>query len=468
MARQNLKQHKFFREKNSVLHQKNGFDPAVLAIEKGDTVNFLAGDGVSFWPATDLHPLHNVYPEFDSEKPIEKWGFTFNRAGVWEYHDHLRPYLRGEIIVAGEKKTETLDPCQNQENQNISLYVPCWVKRAEEAFAQGGLNQAFLELSSLYSEYPEFRSLCHDMTHLLGSVAYREFSQKNNLIPSARSSFCGYGFYHGFIESLLADKKSLEEGRIFCNTLTQDRNTQEKVQFSNSVYSCYHGLGHGTFDTLDGMLWSDEKKMTERALAACKGLPEEEERIKQCATGVFNALANAYLGGDYKLKFKTDDPLWICRKQEQFSKYCYTEVAVAYIRDHRLDYGKAAELINSIGSEDGASGAVIGYIADEARMRIKNINLEDFALKCNSLAKHLKNPCIEGVLIALLGWSTPGKEYESLLSFCRFPAFGAEAQDFCFSYFLPRLGTIYSKEKADEICGSIIEEKYKKYCVTIK
>src|SRR3989344_2379664 len=193
LARQNLKQHKFFREKNSVLHQKNGFDPAVLAIEKGDTVNFLAGDGGSFWPATDLHPLHNVYPEFDSEKPIEKWGFTFNRAGVWEYHDHLRPYLRGKIIVVDrERAGEIPNPCQNQGNQNISLRIPCWVKRVEEAFAKGGLDQAFLELSSLYSERPEFRSLCHDMTHLLGSVAYREFSQKNNLIPSARSSFCGY------------------------------------------------------------------------------------------------------------------------------------------------------------------------------------------------------------------------------------------------------------------------------------
>jgi hypothetical protein len=55
-----------------------------------------------FWPASDLHPTHGIYPEFDPQDGIpadEKWTFQFLKSGSFKYHDHLNPFFRGIIFV---------------------------------------------------------------------------------------------------------------------------------------------------------------------------------------------------------------------------------------------------------------------------------------------------------------------------------------------------------------------------------
>jgi plastocyanin len=80
----------------------NGFTPETLKIKKGDTVTFRSTEGKFFWPASDPHPTHTIYPEFDPLNPIaanKTWSFKFNRVGSWGYHDHLEPYYTGTIVV---------------------------------------------------------------------------------------------------------------------------------------------------------------------------------------------------------------------------------------------------------------------------------------------------------------------------------------------------------------------------------
>lgn len=78
----------------------NQFRPAVLRIKKGDSVTWVNKMSVSSWPASAIHPTHDVYPEkggciasaFDAchgLKTGESWGFIFNQVGQWKYHDHL-------------------------------------------------------------------------------------------------------------------------------------------------------------------------------------------------------------------------------------------------------------------------------------------------------------------------------------------------------------------------------------------
>ena len=58
-----------------------------------------------FWPASNIHPTHQIYPEFDSKAPIESgdsWAFTFDRPGFWRYHNHLGPERSGLVVVSGE------------------------------------------------------------------------------------------------------------------------------------------------------------------------------------------------------------------------------------------------------------------------------------------------------------------------------------------------------------------------------
>jgi plastocyanin len=79
-----------------------GYEPNHLVVKKGDTVNFVNQTDGFFWPASNLHPSHLIYSEFDPKQPIavgETWSFTFDQVGEWQFHDHLAPYFTGTITV---------------------------------------------------------------------------------------------------------------------------------------------------------------------------------------------------------------------------------------------------------------------------------------------------------------------------------------------------------------------------------
>lgn len=81
---------------------KDGFKPDSVTIKKGDTITFTSTIGTLYWPASNLHPSHLLYPEFDPEGPIqpdESWSYTFEKPGMWKFHDHLSPYFTGTVTV---------------------------------------------------------------------------------------------------------------------------------------------------------------------------------------------------------------------------------------------------------------------------------------------------------------------------------------------------------------------------------
>ena len=85
-----------------VVMKEDSFQPETLTIRKCTKVVFENQDNVAHWPASNLHPTHGIYPEFDPLQSIEagkNWSFVFDKAGNWRYHDHLSPSLRGTVIV---------------------------------------------------------------------------------------------------------------------------------------------------------------------------------------------------------------------------------------------------------------------------------------------------------------------------------------------------------------------------------
>lgn len=89
-------------ETATILMEKQSFNPSKIKIKKGTKVTFKNLDSTPRWPASNLHPTHGIYPEFDPQKevaPNEEWSFVFDKVGVWRFHDHLFPVLRGEIEV---------------------------------------------------------------------------------------------------------------------------------------------------------------------------------------------------------------------------------------------------------------------------------------------------------------------------------------------------------------------------------
>ena len=81
---------------------ENGYSPQNIEIEQGTTVVFENESGPDRWPASNDHPTHLIYPEFDPQEAItagSSWSFQFNKVGDWGYHDHLRDEITGTIRV---------------------------------------------------------------------------------------------------------------------------------------------------------------------------------------------------------------------------------------------------------------------------------------------------------------------------------------------------------------------------------
>jgi len=79
-----------------------GYEPKEVTVKKGDIVTWKNATSEFHWPASDLHPTHGVYPEFDPLRPIasgEEWSFRFDQAGEWKYHDHIRANKTGVVTV---------------------------------------------------------------------------------------------------------------------------------------------------------------------------------------------------------------------------------------------------------------------------------------------------------------------------------------------------------------------------------
>jgi plastocyanin len=87
---------------HDVVLTKDGYSPNEITIKKGEAVTFSTSENAFFWPASNIHPSHSIYPEFDPKTPIdstETWTFVFNNIGSWKYHDHLNPIFRGVVNV---------------------------------------------------------------------------------------------------------------------------------------------------------------------------------------------------------------------------------------------------------------------------------------------------------------------------------------------------------------------------------
>lgn len=79
-----------------------GFEPSELTVVSGTTVTFVNNGQAPHWPASDVHPTHEVLPEFDAKRGLttgETYSHTFTKVGTWSMHDHLRPSSTGTITV---------------------------------------------------------------------------------------------------------------------------------------------------------------------------------------------------------------------------------------------------------------------------------------------------------------------------------------------------------------------------------
>lgn len=279
-----------------------------------------------------------------------------------------------------------------------------------------GLDAGFDALQSVYLADSEFAASCHGATHELGSQAYDAFEKGEMPHLSDKMSYCGFGFFHGFIEIFLQTGRPLSEARKFCD----DAKNEIGSTIAGVSAGCYHGIGHGVVDGTDPATWGDELVFIEGGLNLCSRLGADEEAIERCASGVFNGLANVYDNPKYDLKLDADDPYRVCRSQtkEWAIDACYDQMngIVNRLYPTFLDALSIAERRSEESHRATAIRAVASHRAQEALSDTRG--LEEFIRDCGALDAEWRITCVQAFAVGLIEFGKPKQEYIAATDAC--------------------------------------------------
>jgi len=464
----------------SAIHEINltetGFAPNTITIAKGDIVVFTTRRGKPFWPASDLHPTHEIYSEFDPKEPIEpnaSWSFRFENTGEWKYHDHLDSYYKGVTRVTSEKdeKKATLPSHELVVNQTVcdnasatAGQLQCWQGVISQKLRENNLDGAFSALDLFLEQNPSQLGACHGITHEIGQKSYELFNRRVDFSLSPKTSYCGYGFYHGFMETLLHTTNDIAQARIFCDEI----NRYTIVDTQKSQIACLHGFGHGLLDEAiitrhSGSLQS----LIGAPLLLCEKISNEVFKIELCATGVFNALSIALNSSLYKnLKVDQDEPYKFCDRQTRtyFKKACYQEFATVALKKAEGDFSEATKYVEEISENSFAIPAMENLAASATLSRITRLDFADFIAICHALQRRLGPACLQGIAGTLLEQGPPEYEYKSVLQFCSSPSLLTHEKEDCIKTMMSLAYVNYSSKKYQSVCHGL-EDQFKKYCL---
>ena len=400
----------------------DGFKPESVEVEAGNTVVFENVGGEAHWPASDDHPTHEEYPGFDPKKPVppgEEWVFTFGRPGNWGYHDHMNPYLTGEIkVLPGDDRT-------GPERGGLLSFIGALFANAYEAAisafgdeekgtapagevrgsserssgeSSGGLSKERYKeietdlttlvrdenprvaLERLRSEIKTDDALarsCHPLVHDVGHAAYEKYHDFGEAMKY-QDEVCNSGYLHGVIESRFS-----ESDDVFADMKTMCARYPEGGYMS---WQCYHGIGHGVMFYTSNDL--------PRSLEMCGGFETDFGR-SSCANGVFMENFNA----DQKLhlsKFlKKSNPFYPCGEQpERYKADCYLYAPTYFLSLNGNDYAAALDWCK--GAEAGFEPSCAYGVGAQAMKE----NLNDPKLVesvCIGGDPEQTAPCIEGM-----------------------------------------------------------------------
>lgn len=448
--------------------REDGFHPSRLVIEEGDTVVFASKTGEAFWPASDVHPTHTAYPEFDPREPVpanETWEFTFTEAGTYGFHDHIVSTFEGEIIVERDDGSRVEVDCSTERT------VQCWERLMLATLNEEGVVSALNEIVHLSETEPLFINDCHGYAHLIGEEAYKLYVEDRNFELTPATALCGYGFYHGFMETLLLTTGNIEEAREFCKVVDQ----KLAGQASAASTACYHGTGHGAVDGSDPTAWGDVEAMMEPGFALCDMLAENDFQMYLCETGVFNAIEILSADPKYEIAYLREDPFAMCNKQPLSRREgCYSNMlpillqntnndvaeAAAYINEHMIDHDAPAidgHTVNEL--------TTIGLMFEYIRINGETEGYQERGIEfCRTQPTEDQLACIKGISGGHIKYGEPGVEYVRGLEFCANSLLTAAEEDACYAYLLTHLSSRYTPEKTQEICSTVAVEYRKKYC----
>lgn len=343
--------------------------------------------------------------------------------------------------------------CADQDDAGKN--AQCWQKTIQEKLRNSDLDAAFAALDGFTKQNPSRLGDCHGLSHEIGEEAYRLFNRNKDFALSPKTSYCGYGFYHGFMEMLVHTTGDMAQARAFCNY------TDEKLKYfvADAGGACIHGIGHGSVDDVpEPRAWGNMQAIVEPSLALCERISTDTSQLFRCASGAFNALEILSDSGQYKLSANQDDPFWICREQpEKYKRACYTQFLVSAMFVSHNDFPRTAQFIDTI-KEDAYAKETLAGLAVE-RARLQEIDYDKTIAWCRSLAARFRISCITGFAEGFLKYGPPESEYVKALDFCASPLLSEKEKKPCFDRVLSILRNFYTAAKSREIC-LLVEKQY--------
>ncbi|XKT74458.1 MAG: hypothetical protein ACJKTH_03825 [Patescibacteria group bacterium UBA2163] len=437
----------------TVLLTENGFSPTEITVAVGETVTFVNRSNKYFWPASDFHPTHEAYPEFDTQQalpPGATWEFTFTESGLFKYHDHLAPFYFGIVRVTGVDG-ELTDSCISRGGN-----LACWQDDIFLALAEDGLGAAYDKVAELYESEPEFAQSCHYIAHNIGLASYGFYRKDSNSIMTPKASACASGFHHGFMEAYLGATDDIASAGGVCEAIGEAVGRDAP----DARLQCYHGIGHGVMETFIANTgeFGSVSAVIDAALAQCEVASEGEEERFRCASGLFNGIANLYINNEYGLDVSKENPVTLCAAQEgQYAESCYGNMnsVIFWMADNQ--FLPAAQAVLS-GTKEPHLNVALEYLAGlYAYNELPSFNSAEVVDVCRRLGTH-QNRCIAGFAHGLLEHGIPEKEYEAALDFCADATLSVTHKDACYTEVLGDLDGWYSVEKTRRICNTLTPE----------
>ncbi|MBI2593020.1 cupredoxin domain-containing protein [Candidatus Daviesbacteria bacterium] len=386
-----------------------GFEPNSVTIDANSAVIFKNSDTNPRWPASNVHPTHGIYPEFDPKMQIEPgkdWTFKPKKIGTFKFHDHLFPHFRGTLIVEAEpgsdlSKTSNpvstlIDNLKNSLSLLLAKITSLFNTKAEKVVQIPDLNKlpSDLQFKSLEDYAKEagaekawglvissFKGQAgssgniHDLAHLAGSLLF-----KQNGFPSitACTTQFAFGCYHGFLDTAFSQN---------LDNLTVAYDACQKLGPENSgpVSSCLHGIGHGVasyYSTTD----------LKSSLSECRKLVSGRE---YCFDGVFME----FVRNAPETFYKKNDPLYPCNDLEKnfgpiYSFSCGRNQPSLMMGRFKMGFDEVASICENAASKLIKQGCIdsLGFSlagsgeTEQIIQSCKKIKELEFELKCAQAA----------------------------------------------------------------------------------
>jgi hypothetical protein len=214
----------------------------------------------------------------------------------------------------------------------------CYQERYQDLVYSSGVETAFTALKDEFTKEEVVKASCHELTHVIGRAAAELYGGDVTSTYSRGDDFCGSGYYHGAMQTVVANigaDRILEEADNIC---AEPREQQDQ---SLDHRNCAHGMGHGFMGLYQNEVFE--------SLEACDALSEEWER-EQCSGGVFmeNVIDEDDPSNPSKY-LKADEPFYPCTEvKTEYKKPCYARQTNYALKKQGEDFAKVFDLCGKV------------------------------------------------------------------------------------------------------------------------